>query len=79
MFTINYQYRVYPSLEQETRMVKWLEICRSVYNYALRERKDWINSRKCDINSCSLRSVVSTMARSIQTEHLKLALTAELG
>lgn len=56
MFTINYQYRVYPSLEQETRMVNWLEICRSVYNYALRERKDWINSRKCDINSCSLRS-----------------------
>ena len=44
MFTINYQYRVYPSLEQETRMVNWLEICRSVYNYALRERKDWINS-----------------------------------
>jgi len=56
MFTMNYQYRVYPSLEQETLMVKWLEICRSVYNYALRERKDWINSRKCDINSCSLRS-----------------------
>lgn len=32
MFTINYQYRVYPSLEQETRMVKWLEICRAIYN-----------------------------------------------
>ena len=51
---MNYQYRVYPSLEQETRMVSWLEMCRSVYNYALRERKDWIKSRKGDINSCSL-------------------------
>jgi putative transposase len=56
MFTMNYQYRVYPSLEQEARMASWLEICRSVYNYALGERKDWINSRKCDIHSCSLVS-----------------------
>jgi putative transposase len=56
MFTMNYQYRVYPSLEQETRMVSWLEICRGVYNHALGERKDWIKSRKCDINACSLVS-----------------------
>jgi putative transposase len=56
MITMNYQYRVYPSFEQEARMVEWLEMCRGVYNYALRERKDWIKSRKCDINSCSLRS-----------------------
>jgi putative transposase len=56
MITMNYQYRVYPSFEQEARMLKWLEMCRGVYNYALRERKDWIKSRKCDINFCSLRS-----------------------
>jgi putative transposase len=56
MFTMNYQYRVYPNLEQETRMVSWLEMCRGVYNYALGERKDWIKSRKCDINACSLES-----------------------
>jgi putative transposase len=56
MFTMNYQYRVYPSLEQETRMVSWLEICRGVYNHALGERKDWIKSRKCDLNACSLMS-----------------------
>jgi putative transposase len=54
MFTMNYQYRVYPSQSQELRMRSWLEICRGVYNYALGERKDWIKSRKCDINSCSL-------------------------
>jgi putative transposase len=56
MFTMNYQYRVYPSLEQEVRIVSWLEICRGVYNYALAERKDWMKSRTCDTNSCSLVS-----------------------
>jgi putative transposase len=56
MLTMNYQFRVYPNLEQELRMVSWLEMCRGVYNYALGERKDWIKSRKCDINSCSLIS-----------------------
>lgn len=35
-------------------MVTWLEICRGVDNYALGERKDWIKSRKCDLNACSL-------------------------
>lgn len=54
MFTMNYQYRIYPSIEQETRMGEWLEMLRSVFNYALRERKDWIKSRKCAINACSL-------------------------
>jgi putative transposase len=51
---MNYQYRIYPSAEQETRMGEWLEMLRSVFNYALRERKDWINSRKCAISACSL-------------------------
>ncbi len=54
MFVMNWQYRVHPSLEQEARMASWLEICRGVYNYALAERKDWIQSRKCPIDRCSL-------------------------
>jgi len=36
-------------------MLGWLEQCRCVYNYALAERKDWINSRKCLVNACSIR------------------------
>ena len=36
-------------------MLDWLEQCRRVYNYALRQRKDWINSRKCRVDACSLR------------------------
>ncbi|MGF1481857.1 MAG: helix-turn-helix domain-containing protein, partial [Cyanophyceae cyanobacterium] len=43
---MTYQYRLYPSLEQEATMVSWLETCRKVYNDALGERKDWIKSRK---------------------------------
>ena len=37
-------------------MIAWLETCRGVYNYALRERKDWIKSRSCGANACSLQS-----------------------
>lgn len=35
-------------------MLNWLEICRGAYNYALREIKDWVNSRKCSLDYCSL-------------------------
>ena len=53
---MNYSYRIYPSFEQEARMVSWLEACRGVYNYAVGERKDWIKSRRCQVDRCSLRS-----------------------
>jgi putative transposase len=36
-------------------MLNWLEQSRRVYNYALAERRDWINSRKCAVNACSIR------------------------
>lgn len=56
MLILTYRYRIYPDLQQELQMLHWLETCRKVYNYALRERKDWINSRKCSVNACSLQS-----------------------
>ena len=31
-----------------------LSVCRSVWNFALRERKDWLSSRKCAVNACSI-------------------------
>jgi putative transposase len=34
--------------------LEWMEICRHSYNYALREIKDWCDSRKCLIDRCSL-------------------------
>ncbi|UJB71505.1 transposase [Acaryochloris sp. 'Moss Beach'] len=56
MLVMNYRYRIYPNFEQEQQMLSWLETCRRVFNYALRERKDWINSRKCPADRCSLQS-----------------------
>ncbi|MBP0000415.1 MAG: helix-turn-helix domain-containing protein, partial [Cyanobacteria bacterium SID2] len=54
MLTMNYRYRIYPDATQQTELLEWLETCRGVYNYALRELKDWMASRKCPIDRCSL-------------------------
>jgi putative transposase len=56
MLTLAYCYRIYPDAAQEATMLDWLEQSRHVYNYALRERKDWMQSRKCRIDACTLES-----------------------
>jgi putative transposase len=53
---LNYTYRIYPDAQQQESLNEWLDICRTSYNYALRELKDWIASRKCAIDRCSLES-----------------------
>jgi putative transposase len=55
MLNLTYNYRIYPGLDQKAQMLDWLEQCRRVYNYALAERKDWIGSRKCPVNACSIK------------------------
>jgi putative transposase len=55
MLNLTYSYRIYPDLNQEAQMLDWLEQCRCVYNYALAERRDWMNSRKCQVNACSIK------------------------
>ena len=55
MLNLTYSYRIDPDLDREAQMLGWLEQCRRVYNYALAERKDWINSRQCPVNACSIR------------------------
>jgi len=56
MLTLTYCYKINPTPEQLTLIEQTLEVCRKVWNYALRERKDWINSRKCRVDACSLHS-----------------------
>jgi putative transposase len=56
MFNLNYTYRIYPDEKQVSMLHDWIETCRKAYNYALRELKDWIASRKCPIDRCSLES-----------------------
>lgn len=55
MLNLTYEYKLIPTDAQRQTFDRWLEICRKVYNYALRERKDWANSRKCNLNSCSIK------------------------
>ena len=52
---MNYTYRLYPTKDQQEQMLSWLETCRRLYNRCLGDLKDWINSRKCSIDSCSLK------------------------
>ena len=56
MLSLNYQYKLKVNKQQASTIDEWLDICKSVYNYALRERKDWVNSRKCPIDRWSLES-----------------------
>ena len=55
MLTLTYEYKLVPTLDQRQIFDEWLKVCAWVWNFALRERKDWANSRKCDINMCSIR------------------------
>ncbi|MGK7923874.1 MAG: RNA-guided endonuclease InsQ/TnpB family protein [Spirulina sp.] len=54
MLTVTYEYKLIPTAKQVEIIEHTLTVCRLVWNYALRERKDWLNSRKSPINACSL-------------------------
>lgn len=54
VFNLTYEFKLKPTTAQVAILDDWLEQCRRVYNYALRERKDWYKSRSCRIDTCSL-------------------------
>ena len=54
MLTRTFEFKLKPTSEQASIFEAWLIACRKVYNYALAERKAWVNSRKCAVNACSL-------------------------
>lgn len=56
MLTLTYEYKALPTNEQIQLIEHTLTLCRKVWNFALRERKDWLNSRKCSVNACSVVS-----------------------
>jgi putative transposase len=56
MLNLSYEYKLKPTDTQVLEIERTLIVCRKVWNYALRDRKDWINSRKCPINACSIVS-----------------------
>jgi putative transposase len=56
MINLAYEFKLKPNKDQTESVENTFNVCRSVWNYALRERKDWVNSRKCAVNACSLNS-----------------------
>ncbi len=56
MINLAYQYKLKLSRHQEREIDAILDTCKSVYNYALTERKHWIKSKKCAVNACSIVS-----------------------
>ena len=54
MINLNFQYKLKLKKAQMKEVDRILDTCKSVYNYALKERKDWSNSRKSPVNACSL-------------------------
>ena len=56
MLNLNYTYKLRPTKAQIETIEHNLSICKSVWNHALYFKKLWFNSRKCDINKCSLVS-----------------------
>ena len=62
MLTRTYEFKLKPTAKQVSIFESWLIACRKVYNYALAERKVWVNSRKCEINACSLEVSIKTLS-----------------
>lgn len=54
MITLTYQFRLKLNRQQTQEVEHILTVCKSVYNYALAERKAWYNSRKSLVDRCSL-------------------------
>ncbi|MGK7898888.1 MAG: RNA-guided endonuclease InsQ/TnpB family protein [Xenococcus sp. (in: cyanobacteria)] len=54
MLTLTYEYKLEPTAEQIAYIENTLDVCRSVWNFALRHRKDWCNARKSNVNACSI-------------------------
>ena len=56
MLTLTYEYKALPSKEQTQLIEHTIDVCPKVWNFALRERKDWYNSRHSPVNACSIVS-----------------------
>jgi len=56
VFNLTLEFKLKPTATQIAVFKDSLEQCRKVYNSAWKECKDWYNSRKCQINSCSKSS-----------------------
>lgn len=56
MITFTYRYKIKPTKQHVRQFEQYLDICRSVYNFAHAERKAWLESRKSRLDRCSIVS-----------------------
>lgn len=56
MLNLTYNYKLQPTNKQIEIIEHNLNVCKSVWNHALYQRKLWYNSRSCKINQCSIQS-----------------------
>ncbi|WP_071591935.1 helix-turn-helix domain-containing protein [Baaleninema simplex] len=54
MLNLTWEFKLEPTAEQVSEIEHILDVCRHVWNFALRERKDWLKSRKSPVNACSI-------------------------
>ena len=54
MLNMTWEFKLEPTAEQVAEIERTLTVCRQVWNFALAERKDWLNSRKSPVNACSI-------------------------
>ncbi|NCJ07127.1 transposase [Synechococcales cyanobacterium C] len=55
MLNMTWEFKLEPTEAQVSGIEDILDVCRNVWNFALRERKDWLDSRKSPVNACSIR------------------------
>ncbi len=53
---LTHEYRIKPSSEQAAMMLRWLELLRRHWNYALGERLNWLRRTREPVDRCSLVS-----------------------
>ncbi len=51
---MTWEFKLEPTPKQVDTIERIFAVCRQVWNFALRERKDWLNSRKSPVNACSI-------------------------
>ena len=54
MLTLTDEYQLKPTQEEAREIERVLEVCCQVWNYALRQRNDRLNSRKCRVGAALL-------------------------
>ena len=54
MISFTYEFKLKPTKKQGQDIEIYFDVCRAVYNWNHRERKDWMQSKRSPIDRCSI-------------------------